>query len=646
MCGFVGEIRKARNQPQKIGVIEKLNELIIHRGPDSFGSAQLGQSTFAHRRLSILDLSNNASQPMFDDANELLLVFNGEIYNYQEVRKELLSLGHEFNGSGDTEVLLKSYLQWGEKCVYRLNGMFSFGIYDAKKKLFFAFRDPIGQKPFFYSVIDAGLVFSSELRPLLEHPDISNKLENSSIAHYLIYESFPHSTTPIKNIHKLNPGSQLIYSVEEHKIEIKKYWKNIPDESLSKELAKLSDEKLISLASSILDKSVVQHLRSDVPLGIYLSGGIDSNVLLDVSAKHLNASSIQTFTVGSDNKSYDESSISRKTSVNVGTVHHEIYPTSEEKRSSVIKLLNTLDEPISDLGLLASFEVAKFASSKVKVVFAGDGGDELFFGYEPFNKWKIGEVIASLPKFVRENIILAVIDRLPSDFEYMSFKTKAKIFFKGLMHPQFSRNAAWYSGFDLSSASDILESDYKQHILRKNADKVSIVYEFLYQLHRDMADHDDLTRLAIEYQNTYLPNLICSHTDKASMAFSIEARSPFLDKDVISFANALPVNAKLRNGKGKWILRQYLAQNPNFVHIFNRKKQGYTVPLGLWFNNELYDFVEHYLNSDQISKAKIFKKNEVQRLWGHHKSGYQNNTKKLWPIVVLNHWIEKNRVTI
>ena len=646
MCGFVGEIRKARNQPQKIGVIEKLNELIIHRGPDSFGSAQLGQSTFAHRRLSILDLSNNASQPMFDDANELLLVFNGEIYNYQEVRKELLSLGHEFNGSGDTEVLLKSYLQWGEKCVYRLNGMFSFGIYDAKKKLFFAFRDPIGQKPFFYTVNDAGLVFSSELRPLLEHPDISNKLENSSIAHYLIYESFPHSTTPIKNIHKLNPGSQLIYSEEEHKIEIKKYWNNIPDESLSKELAKLSDEKLISLASSILDKSVVQHLRSDVPLGIYLSGGIDSNVLLDVSAKHLHASSIQTFTVGSDNKSYDESSVSRKTSVNVGTVHHEIYPTSEEKRSSVIKLLNTLDEPISDLGLLASFEVAKFASSKVKVVFAGDGGDELFFGYEPFNKWKIGEVIASLPKFVRENIILAIIDRLPSDFEYMSFKTKAKIFFKGLMHPQFSRNAAWYSGFDLSSASDILESDYKQHILGKNADKVSIVYEFLYQLHRDMADHDDLTRLAIEYQNTYLPNLICSHTDKASMAFSIEARSPFLDKDVISFANALPVNAKLRNGKGKWILRQYLAQNPNFVHIFNRKKQGYTVPLGLWFNNELYDFVEHYLNSDQISKAKIFKKKEVQRLWGHHKRGYQNNTKKLWPIVVLNHWIEKNRVTI
>ena len=178
------------------------------------------------------------------------------------------------------------------------------------------------------------------------------------------------------------------------------------------------------------------------------------------------------------------------------------------------------------------------------------------------------------PKFVRENIIiLAVIDRLPSDFEYMSFKTKAKIFFKGLMHPQFSRNAAWYSGFDLSSASDILESDYSTYC-EKNADKVSIVYEFLYQLHRDMADHDDLTRLAIEYQNTYLPNLICSHTDKASMAFSIEARSPFLDKDVISFANALPVNAKLRNGKGKWILRQYLAQNPNFRAHIQQEKTG------------------------------------------------------------------------
>jgi asparagine synthase (glutamine-hydrolysing) len=646
MCGFVGEVSNSSNPPRDLEILERLNSLVIHRGPDSSGTKQLGQSSFAHRRLSILDLSNNAAQPMVDKQHQLSMVFNGEIYNYKEIRNELSNLGHVFTGNGDTEVLLKSYVEWGDQCVHHLNGMYSFGIYDHKKNLFVAFRDRMGQKPFFYVVTETALIFSSELRPIMEHPSVSKQLEHSSVAHFLIYESFPHSTTPIKNVQKLEPGTQLIYSIRDHEVKLTKYWKCRPDDALSTELSKASDETLIARATSTLEKAVSRHLRSDVPLGIYLSGGIDSSLLLKTTAKFIQPSDIQTFTIGSCNDSYDESSLSRQTANSVGTAHCEVFPTQSEQCSSVLQLIKSLDEPISDLGLLASFEVAKLASTRVKVVFSGDGGDELFFGYEPFIKWKIAKLFATLPRKIKENIILSIVNKLPADFEYMSFQAKAKIFFRGLLHPEFSRNITWYSGYDLDDALGILEHDYRQHLIQKNDDKIAIVYEFLYQLHKDTVGFDDLTRLAIEYQKTYLPNLICSHTDKASMAFSIEARSPFLDNDVVEFANALPENAKLRGGRGKWILRQCLSKNPAFHHIFNKSKQGYTVPLGLWLKNDLLDFSEHYLSSRYLSAGKIFKQKEIEKLWSEHKQGRRNNTKKLWPIIVLNYWLENNSIEV
>ena len=464
MCGFVGEVSNSSNPPQNLKILERLNALLVHRGPDSSGAKQLGQSSFAHRRLSILDLSNSAAQPMVDTQHQLSMVFNGEIYNYKEIRKDLSNLGHVFKGSGDTEVLLKSYVEWGDQCVHRLNGMYSFGIYDHKKNIFFAFRDRLGQKPFFYIITETSLIFSSELRPILKHPAVSKQLEPSSVAHFMIYESFPHSITPITNIHKLEPGTQLTYLIKDHKIKLRKYWECRLDRALSTELSKASDKTLIALGSSIFEKAVSRHLRSDVPLGIYLSGGIDSSLILATTAKLIKPSEIHTFTIGSANESYDESSLSRQTANSFGTIHCEAFPTQSEQRSSVFQLINSLDEPISDLGLLASFEVAKLASTKVKVVFSGDGGDELFFGYEPFSKWKIAKFFAILPRILKENFILSIVNKLPADFEYMSFQTKVKIFVKGLLHPSSPER---YVQYDSDDALEILEHDYKQHLIQK-----------------------------------------------------------------------------------------------------------------------------------------------------------------------------------
>lgn len=642
MCGICGEISfKDGNSPQK-STINKINHSMIHRGPDAGRVDVIKNVAFGHRRLSILDLTTASEQPFYALGGRVMMTYNGEIYNYKELRDDLVSHGYSFETSGDTEVLLKAYLHWGSDCVHHLNGMFAFGIYDFRTDIFMAARDPVGQKPFNYFMDEYGFVFASEVRALLCHERVNKELNHSSVLRLLTGDGIEAPYSILKDVRKLKPGHILRLDVKKNTIKELEYWNPTlfkPKNSISNHL---SENVVLEELQKVLSQSVAQNLRSDAPLGIYLSGGIDSSTILKFACDTVGAENIHTFTISSDITSFDESHLARKTAQNFGTQHQERLITGEGALQVLPDLLDSLDEPLADPGLLAIYQVSRFAAEKVKVVLSGDGGDEFFYGYEPFLKWRLANNLAKLPNASYAGFFRKAISLFPADYRYMSLRYKALIFLKGLSRPKSVRNFAWIGGFTPEEAKSVLKNGELMTDLMLTPHGVEKMYERVDKLFRDWADEDELTKLGYQYQTNYLPDLICSHTDKASMSVSIEARSPFLDKNVMQFANQLPTKYKINGGVGKWILRRQMEQWPELSHINKMKKRGYTTPLALWLKNDLRLFVEKTLEPDLIRKCGIFNEDEVSKLWSQHKNGKENLTKKLWPIILVQDWWQRN----
>jgi asparagine synthase (glutamine-hydrolysing) len=632
MCG---DVRRVGGGAPDVAALGRVTRAMAHRGPDDEGIFEREGVALGHRRLSILDLKPTGHEPMIDAATGVSLSYNGETYNFLELRPELERLGHRFASTGDAEVVLRGYPAWGVDVLSRLNGMYAFVIHDPRDETMFLARDPMGQKPLLYFHHENGLLFASELAALMEHPLVPRRLDRAALAHYLVYESYVAPFTAIEGVRKLPPGHALRYHRRGGRLELWRHWDpiGVPPSTEDRPPGEVDERAL----EDVLRGAVERHLRSDVPVGIYLSGGVDSSMMALLAADVLGPSKVASYTVAHSVAAFDESAEARATATKLGLAHHEMRLTEGDFLDNVRWVLGKLDEPLADPGLMAAHQVARFAARDVKVTIAGDGGDELFMGYEPFLKWRLGERLAAIPG---RGALRALADLMPAQYGYMGLGYKAQIFLRGLDAPPALRNMSWLAAFPPEEAGRLIKDEAVRDQLRPGADGVPPVLRPVAALHAATADRSALDRLSLEYQNFYLTNCICNHTDKANMLVSVEARAPFLDNEVLRHVNALPARFKLDGSVGKAILRRYLARRLGSP-VANKKKQGFTVPLALWLRGPMREMAERLLDPTRIAAAGLFDPAIVRTLLADHLEGRRNNYKKLWTLIVFEAWRER-----
>ncbi len=576
----------------------------------------MGSAGFGHQRLSIIDLSSG-QQPMVDNESDCMVVFNGEIYNFEDIRNELKNLGHNFLTSSDTEVLLKGYIHWGELVIDKLNGMFAFAIWDNKKKKLFAARDRLGKKPFYYCYRDGCLIFASELKAMLVNPLVKKEIDYGEIYNFFCYNYIPAPGTIFKQVKKLRPGHMLV--AEPGHFSIKKYWDVYCE--LPTEIKK--DDEYIDELEALLKDSVRMRMISDVPLGGFLSGGIDSSTVISIMAG-LSENPVKTFCIDFEEKGYSEAPFAKMVADKYKTEHHEFTVKSE-----ALKIIQDLawhfDEPYADSSALPTYYVSKMARENVTVVLSGDGGDELFAGYNHYFSENHLLKYDYIPKWIRENIIGKLGRSLPID----AFGRNTLIGIGDLEEWSDNRVVQIFPPLIDKLLSPDLFSEY-----HKNHPEIELM-EYWPHNH-------ELARLSqMQYSDLklYLPDDILMKVDKMSMAHSLETRAPLLDYRIVEFAFSIPAEVHVKDGKGKYILRK-LAERYLPEELLHRKKQGFAVPRDVWFRGELKDYAYEMLTSDRFKQRGIFQNKTVKAILDKHVAGKRDFSTWIWCMLMLENWFQ------
>lgn len=612
MCGIAGFV--GRNNDI---ILHAMADAISHRGPDGEGYyfCPVNGISFAHRRLSITDIAGG-HQPMWNEDDSVGIVFNGEIYNHMELRNELLRKGHVFKSDhSDTEVLIHGYEEWGADLLIRLNGMFAFCIYDQKKKCLFFARDRFGKKPLYYTLYDQKLVFSSELKSLLAHPEIKREIDPVSLQKYFGYGFIPAPYTLYRNVSKLPGGHYMFYDLTTATAKITRYWqfRVNPDNNY----AKSSEEDLANELRNLLTAAVKRRMVSDVPVGVFLSGGIDSSTILACASQIEATNRIKTFSIGFHEKEYDESDIARNIAHHFGSDHtEEIFGIDSAKEVSS-QVLHMLDEPMGDSSILPTYLLSRFAKQSVTVALGGDGGDELFAGYAPFRALNTAQLYTDMiPSGIRK-FILSQVNRLPASEGYLSLDFKLKRTLQGLEYPSKVWNPMWLSPLRPDEIADLTNTPVEWEEVYDDAIKAW-----------DSSDADDLIGKTSEfYGRFYLQDGVLSKVDRASMMVGLEVRAPFLDNHVVEFAQRLPSSFKYRNGTTKYLLKKAMTGIlPD--SLLYRQKKGFGIPLTSW------------LKTWSIDETSLGKCNDafVKKMYDEHRLGNRDNRLFLWNWIVLtNH---------
>ena len=601
MCGIY-----LTNIPLEKEKLEVKLEAISHRGPDFTGTHQQDDLIFGHTRLSILDLDPRSNQPMIHE--NLVLVFNGEIYNYQTIKTELQELGETFSTQSDTEVLLLGYKRWGKALVPKLNGMFAFSIYDREKREVFSARDRLGVKPFYYSWDNGVFEICSQINPLSE----GKTIDQQAIEIYLQTGYIPSPWSIYKEVKKLKPGFTMTIRLTEQKIEFEQYW-----ELRSPQPTKLSYQEAKEELHELLKDAVKIRLQSDVPYGSFLSGGIDS-ALVSAIANNAENGNLRTFTIGFDNPEYDESTLARKFSKIIQSNHRETICSAKDLIELLPTFFKTYGEPFADSSAIPSLLLNKTTKSEVTVVLSGDGGDESFLGYNHF-EWLIKVLpFFKIPYFFR-NLLGTLVPfqwfgkRAEGIQEILKYKT-INNFIEGI-----------FTGFGP------LLAEYKN---------VGWLKEF--KLFKILSDKP-LQRAADLNIKLWLENDSNVKVDRASMAYGVEVRSPFLDYRVIEFARTLPTSYRFHNGKRKRILRDILNEYiPESV--FDVPKKGFSIPIAEWMRNELKEDIQFHLNDDFLQSINGLNVKRVKKFMRLHFANERDYSAYIWRIYVLSKWFKNNRV--
>lgn len=613
MCGIAGFVGAANPS-----VLERMSRLLVMRGPDAAGtwSSPDGSTHFAHRRLSIIDLQGGA-QPMTSADGSCTIVYNGEIYNHAELRKELEAAGAQFlTDHSDTEVILNGYVLHGPDFVERLNGMWAFAIYDKEKRRLFCSRDRFGKKPFFYFAKGGEFAFASELTALLEHPSCPSSLDILSLKKFFAYCLIPAPRTVLAGVYKLPAGCHLFVDCTTGAVEIRRFWEYVPepDEGFGEKWEAEKAEELREL----LRAAVRRRLVSDVPLGVFLSGGLDSTAVAAFAARETGAARLQSFSIGFTQPSFDESAYAKNAARFIGCQHHLETLDLHKTRELLPFILSRLDEPQGDPSLLPTFLLSRFARRSVTVALGGDGGDELFAGYDPFRALQAAEWYRRLvPRPVHEGIRL-LAGFLPVSHENLSLDFKIKRTLRGLSFRRRYWLPVWMGALTPRRINELFGDKTAPEELYSEAVEAW-----------ESAPGGDLIERATQFfVRLYLQDGILAKCDRASMMNSLEVRSPFLDIEIANFARKLPSSLKLRNGTTKYILKKAL--EPILpAQILHRKKKGFGVPIGEWFRE----------GALKVRGTGVVHEEAARRFARAHISARSDERQFLWCQYVLENWL-------
>ncbi len=623
MCGICGLVYKDPGRTAAAETIKPMCDTIRHRGPDDEGRIVLGSCGLGMRRLSIIDLSTG-HQPLTNEDGTLWIVFNGEIYNFQSLRAELEKLGHRFRTHSDTEAIVHGYEAWGDGVPEYLNGMFSFAIWDTKRRRLFMARDRLGIKPLYYYEDSEKIVFGSELKTILKAPDIHKTLDLAALDNFLTFEYVPSPKSIFREIRKLPQGHTM--AVENGKISIQPYWQLIPKEIT------ISESDARERLAELVQDAVRLRLISDVPLGAFLSGGIDSSIIVSQMAGLMDQP-VKTFSIGFKESSYNELNYARAVARVYATDHHEFIIEADALELTE-KLFGYFDEPFGDFSIFPTYLVSKMARDHVTVCLSGDGGDELFAGYDAYKAHRFDRTVyRRIPRWIKQGMIHPFARRLPPTEQKKGLSNSIKRFAAGAELSDALLHARWMTFLDPAERQSLFTDDVLQILRAENP--------YSHILNAAWSDEtlDDITRTGYIDVKTYLADDILVKVDRMSMAVSLEARVPYLDHRIVEFAFSLPPHLKMDGYKTKVLLnRTFWDKLP--VEVQNRDKQGFSIPIKNWIRNELRPMMQDLLDPSRIKSQGIFREPFISRLMEEHIRGRENHSHKLWALMVFQKWNE------
>ncbi|MDV2495772.1 MAG: asparagine synthase (glutamine-hydrolyzing) [bacterium] len=632
MCGIAG-IVDSLSRPIEAELLRAMARPLAHRGPDHEGvwvntdgqvQGQRPTAGLGHRRLSIIDISPSAHQPLCNEDGSVWVVTNGEIYNFPELKEELEGRGHVFRSRSDTEVLVHGYEEWGEGLLGRLRGMYAFGIWDDRRGRLLLARDRLGKKPLYYSEVDDQLLFASEIKALLAHPGVTVEVDLEALDAYLTYQYVPAPRTMFRGIRKLLPAHYLLWEGGRSRVE--RYWQI----SLTPKHS-ASEEELIEGIWSELREAVRCRLISDVPLGAFLSGGVDSSAVVAVMSELVDGP-VKTFSIGFEDQAYDETVYARQVAERFATDHQELI-VKPDAVAILPKLVWHYNEPFADSSALPCFYLAEMARREVTVVLNGDGGDEAFGGYERYFALRYSERYRHLPAWLRRGLIEPVVTRAARGNHSKVFVSKLARFLQTTSdYPQASRRyGRWLSYFSDVEKSNLYSDDFKAALGAIDA------YSYFAELFSGTEDLGPVDQAIACDIAAYLPEDLLVKMDVATMAYALEARSPFLDHRLMEFAVKIPEALKVRGWTTKYLLKRALEKVLPRAWL-DRPKMGFGVPLDAWFRGELGEMSRDLLLSSHALGRGYFNPQAVEALIAEHEAGKAHHGFKLWTLLILELW--------
>jgi asparagine synthase (glutamine-hydrolysing) len=623
MCGICGVVNSHPNNPINELVLREMCRVIYHRGPDDDGYYIDGQAGLGMRRLTIIDLVTG-DQPMANEDQTVQVVFNGEIYNYLNLREKLVGKGHQFKSKSDTEVIVHAYEEYGVQCPEFFNGMFAFALWDASRRRLLLVRDHLGIKPLYYWLGKKSIIFGSELKSVIAHPDVPRIIDLAALDQFLTLEYIPAPKTIFEGVKKLPAGCLLVY--EHGEAAIKEYW-DLP------EINPPDDENVVAeMLIELIDDAVRMQLMSDVPLGAFLSGGIDSSTIV-ASMSKASASPVKTFSIGFDDATYNELPYARAVAQRFNTEHREeiLEPNIADVAE---RLVRHLDEPFGDFSIFPTFLVSEVARREVKVVLSGDGGDELFGGYDTYVAQEMDRYYQYLPTRLRQKVLPGLMNRIPPRPAKKGLINKTKRFVEGAALSSALQHTRWMQFLTPQDKAALYKPSLRDSLNGQNSTAPLELY------FRRKASDDPLIQQQYVDLKTYLVDDILTKVDRMSMAVSLEARVPLLDFRIVELAVNLPANMKLNRGQTKRILKRAMVERlPS--EVLNKPKQGFSIPLKNWLKGPLKPMMEDLLASDRITRRGYFNPDCVSRWVSDHLDGTMNHSHRLWALMVFELWNEQ-----
>jgi asparagine synthase (glutamine-hydrolysing) len=621
MCGITG-IAALNGSPQPTHLqLKRMCDTLYHRGPDQEGIAILDGVGLGMRRLAIIDL-NDGAQPIFNEDRSIATVFNGEIYNFRELRSQLEACGHRFSTQSDTEVIVHAYEKYGADFPRYLNGMFAIALHDTIRKTLILVRDHLGIKPLYYAYDREYIIWGSEIKALLASDWIKRELDLEALSEFLTWEYIPGQATLFKSVRKLQPGELLEINLQAPECKPKHFW-DIPRAAEDEQLTAMEWQALVEHQ---LQKSVQRQMVSDVPLGAFLSGGVDSSLIVTSMGP------AKTFSIGFEDQSYNELKWSQQVANHLGVAHvyEQIQP---EVANLFVSLMHHLDDPIGDFSIFPTYLVSKLARQHVTVALSGDGGDELFGGYETYLADRNAKYYATIPQVVRRRVIERSLRSLKPTAQKKGFINKAKRFVEGLEHPAALSHARWriFMGETLQqslftpAALAEIQTPASSHILN---------------LFDQAGDRSPLNRSLYVDVKSYLCDNILTKVDRMSMAVSLEARVPYLDPDLVELAFRMPDRFKVDQGHSKVLLKAIAARHVPKNCVY-RPKQGFSIPIKNWLSTQFRPLLEEYLNVHSIRRQGIFQPHTIEQLKTEHLAGTANHSHILWSLIVFQAWCKQ-----